>query len=125
MAKIVVLGTQRTQRISRNVFEFYFNMDGDIHGAYSYGAQNRGFVAGSQTGLTGGLVSSVAKATSAFSLTFYIVEEQRLERIRRSSNPTTQKVLPKFLIARYPQSTYSTIRPQLFHLISHYQTDRY
>lgn len=51
-----------------------------IHGAYSYGAQNRGFVAGSQTGLTGGLVLSVAKATSALSLTFYIVEEQRLEK---------------------------------------------
>ena len=84
-----------------------------IHGAYSYGAQNRGFVAGSQTGLTRGLVLSVAKATSAFSLTFF--EEQRLEKIRRSSNPTTQKVLPKFLIARYPQSTYSTIRPQFFH----------
>ena len=72
-----------------------------IHGAYSYGPQNRGFVAGSQTGLTGGLVLSVAKATSALSLTFYIVEEQRLEKIRRSSNPTAQKVLPKFLIARY------------------------
>jgi len=51
-----------------------------IHGAYSYGAQNRGFVAGSQTGLTGGLVLSVAKATSAFAVTFYIVEEQRLEK---------------------------------------------
>ena len=37
-----------------------------IHGAYSYGAQNRDFVAGSQTGLTRGLVLSVAKATSAF-----------------------------------------------------------
>lgn len=86
-----------------------------IHGAYSYGAQNRDFVAGSLTGLTRGLVSSVAKVTPAFEITFYIVEEQRLEKIRRSSNPTKQKVLPQFLIARYPQSTYSTIRPQLFH----------
>ena len=47
-----------------------------IHGAYSYGAQNRDFVAGSLTGLTTGLVSSAAKATPAFEITFYIVEEQ-------------------------------------------------
>lgn len=44
------------------------------------GAQNRDFVAGSLTGLTRGLVSSAAKATPAFEITFYIVEEQRLEK---------------------------------------------